>query len=397
MTEISYAAPPEIDRYRQRALLVGVVSLVLCAASGIFIKDRIFFSYLVGFVFWVGVALGSLAIAMLHQLSGGNWGVVIRRLLESATRTFPLLAILFLPVVIGLVFGNLYHWAHIEETTGRVHEILKHKEPYLNVSFFLIRAGFYFAVWIAITYYFNKWSREQDETGDRRIQRKLQILSGPGIVLYGLTVTFSSIDWVMSLDPEWFSTIFGVLFMGGQGLSALAFVIALLVLLSKYEPLASKVKPAHLHDLGKLMLAFVMLWAYFNFSQFLIIWAGNLPEEIPWYIRRLQGRWQWVGLMLVVFHFALPFFLLLSRDLKRNSRRLVTVALLVIFMRFIDVIWLIAPEFRGDDFTARKLGIVMDFVALIGVGGIWMWFFLSRLKERPILPLHDPNWESENA
>ncbi|MCI0488272.1 MAG: hypothetical protein L0229_16915 [Blastocatellia bacterium] len=397
MSEISYAAPAEIDHYRQRALVIGVVALVLCAASAAIIKDRIFFSYLVGFVFWTGVALGSLAIAMLHQLSGGNWGVVIRRLLESATKTFPLLAILFLPVVAGLLFGDLYEWAHIEKVTGKEREILEHKKFYLNTLFFLGRAAFYFIVWISLTYLFNKWSREQDETGDRRLQRKLQILSGPGIVLYGLTVTFSSIDWVMSLDPEWFSTIFGVLFMGGQGLSALALIIALLVLLSKHEPLASKVKPAHLHDLGKLMLAFVMLWAYFNFSQFLIIWAGNLPEEIPWYIRRLQGSWKWVGLMLVVFHFALPFFLLLSRDLKRNARRLITVALLVVFMRFIDVIWLIAPEFQEKDFTARKLGIVMDFVALIGVGGIWMWFFLSRLKERPILPLHDPNWEDAES
>ncbi len=398
MNDSSYAAPPAVDTLCRRSLAIGGAALVVLLGGTAIIGvssdgfsaglERAFFSYLIGFVFWAGVALGSLAIAMLHQMTGGNWGVVIRRLLESSARTLPLLAVLFLPLVFGLT--ALYEWAR-PEAVAQSH-ILEHKHPYLNVPFFLARTAFYFAIWIGLAYFFTRWSRDQDETGDPKIQRKLQLLSGPGIVLYALTVTFASVDWVMSLDPEWFSTIFGFIFMGGQGLSALAFVIAILVLLSPYPPLAGVLKAGHLHDLGKLMLAFVLLWSYFNFSQFLIIWAGNLPEEIPWFIRRLSGGWAWAGLCLVVFHFALPFVLLLSRDLKRNSGKLISVSILVILARFVDTVWLVAPEFHGTG-VAKGLGIVMDFVALIGFGGIWCWYFLLQLKSRPVLPLHDPNWK----
>ncbi len=390
MMDVSYTAPPEVDRIQQRALMIGIISLVISVVLAVFNPGRFFFSYLVSFFFLTGISVGSLAIAMLHQMSGGNWGVVIRRLLESATRTLPLLAVLFLPVIVGARF--LYEWARPDAVA--VNAILQYKHPYLNIPFFIGRTVFYFAVWLTLTYIFNKWSRLQDETGDPRIQRRLQILSGPGLVLYGLTVTFASIDWVMSLDPEWFSTIFGILTMGGQGLSALSFVIAVLVLLSDYEPIRSHLKPGALHDLGKLMLAFVMLWAYFAFSQFLIIWAGNLPEEIPWYVKRLEGGWKWVGLMLVLLHFALPFLMLLSRDLKRHARSLIWVAALVIVMRFIDVVWMIAPEFHHTDQLVPGLGFLMDVLVLAGMGGIWLWFYLRQLKSMPILPLHDPNWET---
>jgi hypothetical protein len=390
-----FSAPPELDRARQRALLVGVGGLTLGALAGLAVLgvERSLFSYLIGFVFWTWVALGCLALAMLHQLSGGGWGVVIRRPLEAAARTLPLMLVLFVPIALGL--DHVYEWARPELV--EVDRVLQHKHAYLNVPFFLARAALYFAIWWGLAYFLTRWSAEQDRSGDPGIYHKLRTLSGPGLPLYALTVTFASVDWVMSLDPHWFSMIFGILTIGGQVLGALALVVAVLVPLARREPLAGVVRPVHLHDLGKLMLAFVMLWAYFAFSQFLIIWSGNLAEEIPWYLRRLQGNWKWVGLALALLHFALPFALLLSRDLKRRARRLVAVAVLVIVMRAVDTIWMIAPEFHGGGETPAALGILTDLLALIGIGGIWVWWFLGRLKERPLLPLHDPNVEARAA
>lgn len=386
MMEAAYAAPPIVCRIQQRALLIGIISLLLCVLGAFFSPEQQFFrSYLIGYLFFIGVALGSLAIVMLQYLSGGAWGIVIRRLLESATRTLPLLALLFVPLILGM--PHLYVWTHPEVV--RQSEVLQHKQPYLNIPFFLIRAVFYFAVWLVLAYFLNKWSREQDQKANPVIARRLQVISGPGLVLYGLTVTFASIDWVMSIEPQWFSTIYGLLFIGGQGLSAMSFIIAMAILLAKREPMSGVFVPSHFQDLGKLLLMFTMLWAYFSFSQLLIIWAGNLPEEIPWYLRRWQGGWQWVGVLLIVFHFALPFVLLLSRDLKRNLNMLAAVAGLLILMRFIDLFWLTVPEFYAGRFHIHW----MDFAAPVGVGGIWVAFFAWQLRTRPLLPLNDPELE----
>ena len=389
MMEIRPVAPPEIDRLSSRALYVGIAALAACAIWAVFNAEQFFRSYLLAYVFWIGVALGCLAILMVQHMSGGAWGLVIRRVLEAATRTFLPMALLFIPLAVGLKF--IYVWANPGAAAGNeeLAHLLEHKEPYLNVPFFLIRVVFYFAVWIGVTYFLNKWSLEQDQTGDRRITRKMQILSGPGLVLYGLTVTFASIDWVMSLEPEWFSTIYGILFMGGQGVLAMAFVISVLILLRNHKPFSEIIAPRHFHDLGKLLLAFIMLWAYFNFSQFLIIWSGNLPEEIPWYLRRLQGPFKWIGLIIVIFHFALPFLMLLSRDLKRSGRRLAMVAVAVIVLRLVDLYWLIAPEFHHGEFHPH----LMDIIAPVGLGGIWVWFFCRQLKTRPLLPVGDPELE----
>jgi len=382
-SELTANAPPELDGIGRTALIVGVAGLVLGAIGWFFNQEQFFRSYLLGFIFWIGIALGCLAILMVQHMSGGAWGLVIRRVLESATRTFPLMLVLFIPLALGI--GVLYEWAHPEAVAAS--PLLQHKRPYLNTGFFLARAAFYFIVWLAISYFLNRWSSEQDRTGEEPLTRKLQVLSGPGLVLYGLTVTFASVDWVMSLEPEWFSTIFGVLFMGGQGVSAMAFVIAVIVLLATRKPLSDILAPRHLHDLGKLLLAFIMLWAYFSFSQFLIIWSGNLPEEIPYYVKRLQGPWRYIGLFIVLFHFALPFVMLLSRDLKRNGRMLAMVAIFVIVMRFVDLYWLIAPGFHGGQFHIHWLDIVLP----VGLGGVWVWFFTQQLKNRPLIPIRDPN------
>jgi hypothetical protein len=391
---LTYATPREIDRYRQRALIVGAV-LMLLLVAGVFLPgygggvDQFFRSYLVGYIFWVGVTLGCLGLLMLQHLTGGAWGLSIRRVLEAGTRVLPLMLLLFLPIAIfGLT--HLYEWMHINEVQEpTVRRILEAKKPYLNPLFFLIRAALYFAIWFGLMFLLNKWSAEQDRTAERQYSRKMQKLSGPGIILFVLTVTFASTDWVMSLNPEWFSTIYGLLYVAGWVLSAFSLVIAVMVYLATRKPLEGVIQAPHFHDLGKLLLAFVMLWAYFSFSQFLIIWSGNIPEETKWYLHRLRGGWGWIGIGLVILHFALPFVLLLSRDLKRNARRLATIAGLIFLMRLIDTFWLIEPEFNREHFRFSW----MDLVAPVAIGGLWLAFFGWQLGLRPLLPFNDPNFE----
>jgi hypothetical protein len=391
---LSYAAPRETGRYQQRALIVGA-ALMLLLAVGAFLPmlgggvDQFFRSYLVGYIFWVGVTLGCLGLLMLQHLTGGAWGLSIRRVLEAGTRVLPLMLLLFLPIAIfGL--SHLYEWMHINDITEpAVKKILLKKQPYLNPLFFLIRAALYFAIWFGLMFLLNKWSAEQDRTAERQYSRKMQMISGPGIILFVLTVTFASVDWVMSLNPEWFSTIYGLLYVAGWVLSAFALVIAVMVYLATRKPLEGVIQAPHFHDMGKLLLAFVMLWAYFSFSQFLIIWSGNIPEETKWYLHRLRGGWGWVGIGLVILHFALPFVLLLSRDLKRNARRLASIALLIFLMRMVDIFWLVGPEFSREHFRFSW----MDLVAPLAFGGLWLAFFIWQLSLRPLLPFNDPNFE----
>jgi len=323
---------------------------------------------------------------MLHHLSGGAWGVVIRRVLEAGSRTVPIMILLFVPLLFGL--RVLYVWARPEVVAGD--EILRHKSLYLNVPFFIVRAAAYFAIWAGLAWILNKWSREQDHDPDERMVRRFQLLSAPGLVAMVLTITFSSVDWLMSLEPHWFSTIYGALILVGDVLGAFAFVIAAVLWLSTRPPLSEVIQAVHLHDLGKLLFAFVMVWAYFAFSQFLIIWAGNLPEEIPYFLRRLQGGWQWVGIAIVVLHFIFPFMLLLPRATKRNTRLLMRVALLLVVMRFVDIYWMTSAAFNESLSQIHW----MDVAAPVGLGGIWLWLFGRQLTRMPLLPLGDP-WLQE--
>ena len=373
----------DLKRWRSRALAAGIAGAVLCAI-GLFTSPFQFYrSYLWAYLFIVGVSVGSLAWLMLQYLTGGAWGVVIRRPCEAAARTLPLVALMFVPIAIGI--PNLYPWSHAKVVAAD--EILKHKQVYLNVPFFLTRAAVYFDGWILLSWLLNRWSAREDREGAARVHGKMAALAGPGLIFWGFSVTFMSVDWVLSLDPHWYSTMFGMLFMAGQGLSSMAFLIALLVLLSRRLPMSEVLTPRHLHDLAKFLLALVMVWAYFSFSQFLIIWAGNLPEEIPWYLDRLRGGWQYVALALVIGHFALPFALLLSRDLKRNFKLLAAIAIFVLFMRMVDLYWLVAPDFRKGRFGLSW----MDFAAPVGMGGIWLAYFLIQLARRPLMPLNDPH------
>jgi hypothetical protein len=397
MIEGFETARVDLEGFRRRALMIGLVALAAGAIGALVSsesREQFFRSYLLAYIFWIAIPLGCLAILMLQHMSGGVWGLVTRRVLESSTRTLPLLALLFIPLLFGL--KSIFPWASPERLAANpaLSHAVEQKHLYLNIGFFIARAVFYFLVWILVTRLLNGWSAEQDRTGERKLTGKLQGLSAPGLLLYGLTVTFASVDWAMSLDPQWFSTIYGLLFMGGQGLAAMAFVIAVMVLLAGRKPMSDVIKASHLHDLGKLMLAFLMIWAYFAFSQFLIIWAGNLPEEIPFYVRRIQSSWKYVGFGLIILHFALPFVLLLSRDLKRNARRLSAVAIGVIVMRFVDLIWMTGPELHGGTFSLSVMDWVLDLLLLAGIGGVWLWFFATQLKSRPLLPINDPEIES---
>ena len=373
-----------IERVRQRSFIVGGIALLACITGGFFQSEQFFRSYLFAYLFYLGLTLGCLAMLMLQYLSGGAWGIVIRRITESATRTLPWLAALFIPILIGI--PKLYIWSHADAVNAD--PLLKHKQLYLNVPFFYARALVYFAGWYLFAHFLNKWSHEQDVEGRDPDARRQQLLSGPGLMFYGLSITFAAVDWVMSLDPHWYSTIYGLLFLAGQGLSALSFCIALLVILSaEGGPLEGAIRPSHFHDIGKLLFAFTMLWAYFSYSQFLIIWSGNLAGEIPWYMERLKGGWQWIGILLVIFHFALPFALLLSRTLKRAGTTLVRIAGLIIFMRFVDLFWMVAPDASKGAFRVHW----MDILAPVAIGGLWLGMFLLQLRKWPLLPVRDPH------
>ncbi len=375
---------PELAQHQRRFLLAGAAGAVV-SAIGFFADPAQFYqSYLTAYVLVLGASLGCLGLGMIHQLSGGAWGVVTRRLIGASSRVLPVLTVLFLPIVFGM--HDLYHWTHEEAVAAD--EILQHKQLYLNTPFFLVRAAFYFAVWNGLVYFLNAWSLEQDRTGDPDLPRRMQMLSGGGLVALGLTVTFASFDWLMSLDPHWFSTIYGVLILGGQGLTALALLIIVLTWLSRRAPLDSIVVPSHFHDLANLMLAFVLLWAYFSFSQYLIIYSANLPEEITWYTRRLQTGWRAIGVFLVVFHFALPFAILLSRKLKRRPGFLVKVAAGILLVRLVDLFWLVAPELHPDGFAIHWLDLVLPAT----LAALWTGLFFRELRGRAILPVHDPQF-----
>jgi hypothetical protein len=368
-----------LDAARKRAFLGGLVALVLCLAAAFFSPQQFFRSYLVAYLYWIGFPVGSLALLMLHHLVGGRWGFVIQRLLEAAVRTLPLMALLFLPLAVGM--RQIYPWAAPDAP-------LLENRAYLNPAFFLARAAVYFAVWIALAQLLVKWSRDQDRRSDASLIARLQTLSGPGLLLYVLTVTLAAIDWAMSLEPQWYSTIYGLMFVVGYGLGALAFAIVGARLLADEKPFSEVAGPDQFHDLGNLLLAFVMFWAYLAFSQFLVIWSENLREEIPWYIRRTAGGWRLLALALIAFQFALPFLLLLSRLTKRRAHVLALVALLVIAMHWVDLLWLVAPAFHPEGFYLHWL----DFATLAALGGIWLGAFLFYLKESSLLPLNDPRF-----
>ena len=384
----AYAASPHLDdvlhRWRERLLITGAVLLAV-SAVGLFSGAGDFLhAWLIGFLFCLGLALGSMSFLMLQYLTGGAWGIVSRRVFEAATRTLPLVAALFIPVAIGM--RTLYEWARPESV--RQNALLQHRQGYMNPAMFVIRAVVYFAVWMALSHYLNRWSAAEDE-GFAEQPRKLAKMSAAGLIVYVFTITFAAVDWAESLQTQWYSTMWGFLFVAGEGLAGIAFVILVLWLLRRAEPMSRVLRPAHFHDIGKLLLMMVMIWAYFSFAQLLIVWSGDLPHEIAYYLPRFLTSWGWLGVALVLAQFLVPFLLLLSAPLKRNALLLSMVAILVLVMRYMDLAWMVLPGYHKAAFHMSWLAIT----APLGLLCIWSWLFLRELPRRPLLPIHAPELE----
>jgi len=375
-----------IERLQQRGLMVGAAGLVAGGIGVALQPDQFMPSWLIGFLFCTGLSLGCLALLMLQHMTGGQWGLVSRRIFEAGSRLLWFGAALFVPIVAFL--PRLYIWARADVVAAD--EILKLKAPYLNVNFFILRAFVFFVVWMYCASLLNNWSAAQDR-GEVAVTeadtRRFRAVSAPGLIAYVILMSLGAVDWIMSLEPHWYSTIYGFIVVVGQTLGALSFTVAVLTILSPREPMHSVLRAMHFHDLGKLMLALVMLWAYFSFSQFLIIWAGNLPEVIPYYLTRLAGGWKYLSLALVFGHFALPFCLLLSADLKKRPKLLSRVAWFIVAMRLYDTIWLVAPPFH----QAGAFPISLANVGIpLALAGAWVFLFAGQLRKRALLPVNDP-------
>lgn len=374
-----------LNRLQRAGLTLGALGVVACGLGVPANARQFFISYLTGYTFWIGLSLGCLGVAMIHHLTGGRWGFVTRRFLEAGFMTLPLMALLFIPLIFGL--NELYSWARPDVVAAS--ETLPRKIPYLNAPAFVARAVGYFSVWLALAFCLRKWSLQQDATTDPAPTMRLRSLSGPGIVLYPLTGTFALVDWVMSIEPEWYSSIFPVILLIGQVLTAFAFVTLLLATGQIQSPFCAVVNRTHFHDLGILLLAFVVFWTYVSFSQLLIIYSGNLPREIDWYLHRIAGGWKWVVGLLALFHFFVPFFLLLFRVMKQNVTRLAMIAGLIFNMHVVAMFWLIQPSFFPRGMRVHWL----DAAALLGLGGFWIAVFAANLKRYALLPRNDPRIE----
>jgi hypothetical protein len=376
LKQADFAAPVDTPHWQSRALLVGLAGVVFCVIGGVVDLNQFLRGYLIAYVFWAGLTIGCLALLLLQYLTGGLWGLSIRRILEATVKTLPLMFVLFLPILI--LRHHLYAWMSDPSLT-------KENHWYLTQGRWIFRWVLYYAIWMLLGFGLCSRGDRQDRPLPAGSYLRFQGLSGVGLVLYALTTSFASVDWVMSLDPHWGSTIYGLIFLAWQGLAALCFSIIILTMLTRYSPYREIIKPTQFHDLGKLTLAFVMLFAYFSFSQWLIIWSGNLPDEISWFVRRIHGEWGYIILGIVLFYFALPFAMLLSRERKRAGRRLIPLAILLLFMGFVNVYWYVVPNFRDG-----KLFSVWYLAAPIGIGGLWLANFFYNLRQRPLLPLYEP-------
>jgi hypothetical protein len=380
-------APAVAQTIQQRSLVIGVLGAIATIAAEFLAPDSFYSAYLIGFMFWLGLSLGCMAILMLYHLVGGKWGTVIRRMLESGMMVLPLMAVLFLPIVLNL--PKLYFWARpdVLAKDPKIAEIANSYLHFGGLDGIFARYIIYFAIWIGMAYFLNRWSTEQDTPeGGAKATLRFRAMSGLGLVIYSLSISFAVIDWVMSLQARWISTIYGFIFIAGEVLSAYCFIVVVESILIKRKPVSEFLTTTEVHDHGKFMLTFVMVWAYFNFSQLLIIWSGNLPEEIRWFIPRMNGGWGVVALLLVLFQFAVPFALLLSRSLKKNIHQLALVASLLIVMRIVDIFWHVEPALHPHEFHLSWV----HFAVIAGMGGLWMAYFFRNLRSRPLLAVFAP-------
>lgn len=387
----SSALLDRLHRLRIAGLTFAAIGGTACLYGWINLPQRFYPAYLTAYFYGLGLTLGCLAIAMIHGMSGGAWGRAIRRIVEAGGQTLPLLALLFVPLWLGV--SRIYAWADTEIV--RRHASLARKAGYLNVSGFQTRAVIYCAVWLAIVWVLGRSSPDDEPRLDSPRSQRLQRHSGLCFIAYGATMTLAAVDWAMSLEPEWYSTMYGLIHIAGQGVSGLALSLVIAVALGEFEPWSQLLTPVRLNDLGNLLLSAVMFWAYCSFFQFLVIWSGNLPEENVWYVHRSRGGWQFLALGLAALHFAVPFLLLLSRHLKRNATDLFRIALLLLFMRYADLYWLIVPGFaHGESGVQGFTFHWLDLAALMAVGGAWMAVFTWRLATCVRRPLYDPLTEA---
>ena len=384
----SYAPPlADLADLGQKGLVVGLAGLAASGTGWVLAPERFVRSWLLGWVFVLGVALGAYAILLVHTLSRGAWGLVVRRTLGATAETIPLFLLFAIPVLLGA--RSLYPWADAARVAGD--EVLHHQSVYLNPTFFVGRLVLYFAIWGGGAFLLTRLSVSQDASSDPAgVERKMQAIAGPALILHILAVTFFAVDVLMSLNPRWFSTIYGLYVLGGQAVSGMAFLVLVALFLSAREPMSRVLSSSHVHDWGKLLLAFMMLWSYFAFSQFIIMWSGDLPEEIGFYKDRFTGGWGAVALGLVLFHFAVPFLLLLSRDLKRDVKKLSIVAAILLVMRWVDLWWLAIPAFSPKQLSFHWL----DLATPVAMGGLFLFALTKRLAAHPLLPAKDPYLEA---
>ena len=342
----------KLNRFQAIALVVGIVGLALCALIAFTDPGRFFISYLFAYLFWVGLSLGCLMVAMIHYLTAGRWGEETRRVFEAGYMTLPLMAVLFVPILPGV--KHLYPWARPEEVAAN--KVLQMKAHYLNFPMFTARFVFVFAIWVIMAWLLRRWSLAQDRTKDVAPLRRMRTLSGPGLVIYPLTGTVVFVDWVMSMEADWYSTMFPVIVFIGQILTAFAFGTLWLAWFAKHEPLSEVPLTSHFHQLGNLLLAFVIFWTYVSFGQFLIIWAGNLPHEIGWYLHRIAGHWKWVVGFLALFHFFLPFFLLMFRATKKRPGNIGVLAAMIFAAHIVDTFWMVVPSVYKNGIAVHWAG-----------------------------------------
>ncbi len=363
--------------------VVGVVGLALLALIGGLTNPGGFFhAYLFGYTFWLGLGLGCLGVLLVQVLTGGNWGLVTRRIFEAGTATLPMMAVLFVPIILGL--PQLYAWARPTDVAADA--VLQHKAIYLNIPFFIVRAVVYLIAWVLIGHYMRRWSVLEDRTGDPTIPRRLQRSSIVGALILGFSVSFAAIDWLMSLDADWYSTMYPPMVAMSFMLLALASATVLAALFGPRSALAELVGPQVFNDLGSLLLAFTMLWGYLEYFQYLLIWAGNLSDEIPWYLSRTEGGWLPIAVGVAAVGFLLPWYLLLFRPLKRNRRTLAALAGLIVIMQIVNVFWMVEPPFEPSGPFVDWL----DVFSIVGFGGLWVAVFAWQLAARPLVPANDP-------
>jgi hypothetical protein len=395
-----YHAPAEVKGWSTIALGVGAVGSLIMLVVGLIypdMREQALRSWLLGFIFWSGIAFGCLGLLQLQYLTGGAWGVVGRRVLEAAARTLPVIVLLFIPLAVGVGTRTVYNWTHLDPSE----HVMVQRGIFMTPLMWIVRSAVYFGLFGIMTYFLTKWSRLQDQasTGEESASFLIRSsrFSGPWIIVWCLTVTFAAVDWVMELDPHFTSTIYGMLFIAGWALSAVCFTTTILAVLSDKVPMNRVLGKRHFHDWGKLMLTFVMVWAYFNFAQYLIIWSGNVPEETAWFLIRETGVWGWIGVVLILFHFGFPFLVLLKQDFKRKAKWLASLAVFVLLMRVFDMLYLIGPNPRISIPEAEHGTLILsplDFLAPIAVGGFWLWWFFKELASRPLAVANDPFFES---